>query len=200
MVKRIGIFSGLFDPVHKGHIGFALSALREASLDEVYLLVETKPRRKKGVTHVAHRIAMAKLATAHYPKLHVLELPDQQFSVAKTLPRLKKRFEGSDIYFMCGSDMLEHMPQWPLAGRLLQDVGMIVAIRQGSSRPAVDRLVQQLPVLSKDLKVITSLYPEVSSGQIRQAVRQKARAEGLLGSTQKYAREHWLYSVIPIES
>ena len=68
MVKRIGIFAGTFDPVHKGHISFALQAIEAAGLDEVVFLPEPRPRHKQSVTDQSHRIAMINLAIKAYPK------------------------------------------------------------------------------------------------------------------------------------
>src|SRR3989344_5400875 len=154
MTKRIGIFGGAFDPVHAGHIGFALAAIKKANLDKVYLLVESKPRHKTGVTHMAHRLAMAKLATARHSKLGVLEMPDQQFSVAKTLPRLKRRFQNEELVLLIGSDLLDHISAWPLVDRLLEDVGLVVALRQQVTVNGVKQNVKNLPVKPKSLYIV----------------------------------------------
>ena len=93
-MSRIGVFSGSFDPVHKGHIAFALEAAKTAKLEKVYMAPEIKPRRKPGITHFAHRVAMLKLAVRSQPKLEVLELPDKYFLPQKTLAQLRQRFPG----------------------------------------------------------------------------------------------------------
>src|SRR5258708_32608937 len=102
--KTIGILSGSFDPIHAGHISLALAALEKADLQAVYFLPEPLPRRKTGVTHIAHRIAMLTRALQAFPQLQVLELPDRQFTIARSLPRLKQRFAGRDLCFIMGSD------------------------------------------------------------------------------------------------
>ncbi|MEI8338988.1 MAG: adenylyltransferase/cytidyltransferase family protein, partial [bacterium] len=86
MKNRIGIFSGSFDPVHEGHIEFALQAIKVAKLDYLYFLPDIEPRHKSDVTHVAHRLEMLNLAIKPHPSLRVLELPDKKFSIATTLP------------------------------------------------------------------------------------------------------------------
>lgn len=194
--QRIGIFSGTFDPVHKGHIGFALEAIRQASLDEVYFLVEARPRRKSGVTHVAHRLAMLKLATKPYPKLKVLELPDGQFSVAKTLPRLKQRFAGSTLVFIAGSDMLKHMPRWPLVRRLFEDMELIVAVRANESSQTIMQQMAILPEAASKLQIIKSTVPHLSSSQLREALLKGQKAT-VLPSTAEYIKQHWLYVSVP---
>src|SRR5581483_3364510 len=90
IMKRIGIYSGVFDPVHAGHIGFALQAVERAGLDKVYFLPERRPYHKQGVEHFGHRVAMLKRATRPHPALSVLELEDISFTVERTLPKLQK--------------------------------------------------------------------------------------------------------------
>jgi len=193
MTKRIGIFSGVFDPVHAGHIGFALEAARKANLDTVYLLIEAKPRRKAGVTHLAHRLAMAKLATVAHAKLEVLELPDSQFSVSKTLPRLKKRFPGDELVLLVGSDTLEHMAQWPLIDRLLEQMELVVGCRFDTPSQLVKQLISTLPAKPQKLHILLSPYPQFSSGQIRQAIKTHHDTSQVLPSLRTYITNNWLY-------
>lgn len=200
MNKRIGIFSGVFDPVHKGHISIALEAVKQASLDKVYFLAEAQPRRKTAVTHVSHRIAMLKLATVPYPKFSVLELPDRQFSVAKTWPRLAQRFPGSELLFIAGSDMLEHMPEWPLVGRMLENMGLIIAARDKATPKSIHALLPELPRPPRELFVVVSPAPTVSSGQIRGALRMGKPSDNVLPSIRQYIAKHWLYSALPNNS
>lgn len=194
-MKKVGIFSGVFDPIHKGHIGLALQAINAAKLDEVYFMAETKPRHKEGVTHIAHRLAMLRLAIKPYPKLNILEIPDKQFSVAKTLPRLKQKLGDAHIYFICGSDMLNHMPDWELIDKMLPEQGLIVGIRAESSAKEIKVAINNLPAKPTSINIISSAEPEVSSGQIRNAISRHQKAEGLLPGTESYIREHWLYTV-----
>ncbi len=193
-MSKVGIFSGAFDPIHAGHIAFALAAIQQAELNEVYFLVEPQPRNKSGVTHLAHRHAMIKLAIAPHPSLKLIDLPDKQFSVVKTLPRLHQHFPFDELYFLAGSDLLEHMSKWPLVDRMLADMGLVIAFRSSAATKTADKLVGKLPAPAKELHVLTSPMPTVSSGTIRRAVAQGQPAEGLLTSIQPYIASHWLYS------
>jgi nicotinate-nucleotide adenylyltransferase len=82
MSKGVGVFAGSFDPVHEGHLTFALQAAVEGELERVCFLPETRPPRKSDITDVAHRVAMLHLATRPYPQLGVLEQRDEQLWVA----------------------------------------------------------------------------------------------------------------------
>src|SRR5688572_27140829 len=105
---KIGIYSGTFDPIHLGHVAFAKEALKQCGLEKVYFLVEPRPRRKQGVKALEHRQAMVELAIAKEPALGSIILDHARFSVRQTLPVLQARFEGSEIVFLMGDDMLAH--------------------------------------------------------------------------------------------
>src|SRR3546814_8156923 len=92
-MTKIGIYSGSFDPVHSGHISFALHAKQAANLDEVYFLQECMPSNKPFVEHYGHRVAMLNRATKPYKDINIIELVAKNFTILKTLPRLKQRSE-----------------------------------------------------------------------------------------------------------
>lgn len=191
--KRIGIYSGSFDPVHKGHISFALSALNDARLDAVYFVVESLPRHKPGITHYAHRVAMLKLATRAHPNLYVLELPDKRFSVAKTLPRLQAKFKGDELCMLVGSDVLAHIATWPMVEDLLTHVGLVVGLRSSTNIDEALALATAMPKPLRELHLIESLEPSMASKHIRQSFRSGHSSYAVLPSVSKYIKKHWLY-------
>lgn len=194
--KRIGILAGTFDPVHKGHIAFALQAIRDTGLDGVVFMPEPRPRHKHDVTHLAHRIAMLKIAINAHPKLSVLELPDKQFTVKSSLPRIKHKFPNDELLMLIGSDVLAHISVWPNVGSLLKNVGLIVAVRgQVDERHAL-QLLSQLPVEPKENHVIIGQYSHTASRKIRTALKNNETSNDVLGSVQKYSKEHWLYTSV----
>lgn len=198
--SRIGIFSGSFDPVHTGHIAFALQTLDAVKLDKIFFAPESKPRRKEGVAHISHRIAMLKLATRAHPGLGVLEMPDKQFTVAKTLPRLKHKFPSDKLFYVCGSDMLLHMPDWVLIQSLLSNMGLVIGTRDTYNVGKINDLLARLPVKALETHVIISQLPSISARSIREAIAEHRQTEGLLASTKDYINKQWLYSAAPSKS
>lgn len=191
--QRIGIYSGTFDPVHAGHIAFALQAAETARLDRIYFLPERRPRGKQQVTHYAHRVAMIRRAVRPYPQLGVLELEDKNFSVPRTLPRIERRFPGAELVFVCGSDVLGCMTVWPGVERLLERVELCIG---GRYQEDVENIAIQLVRLPKQpiaSTVVKSYAAAVSSSQIREALRAKRSVRGLLASVRDYATREWLY-------
>jgi nicotinate-nucleotide adenylyltransferase len=191
--QRIGIYAGTFDPVHSGHIAFALQSLEAAGLDKVYFLPERRPRGKQGVEHFGHRAAMLRRALEPHPQLEVLELEDSNFSVSRTLPRLRKRFPDATPVFMFGSDVVRGLAGWPGAARLLEGSEIIIGIRSRDKREDVRRAVEDWPAAPESVLIFDSPAPEVSSGIVREALRKRGQAPGLLSSVERYSGRHWLY-------
>lgn len=190
---RIGIYSGTFDPVHAGHIAFALQAVKAANLDELYLVPERQPRGKHHVTHFAHRVAMARRAVRPYTQLGVLEIEDKVFSVAHTLPRLRRKFPGTQLVFVCGSDVVAHMQSWSHVEELLRTCELCVGRREKETAESIRKAITQLPIEPVAVTVLESHAPAVSSSQIRAAIRENRGVRGLLHSVQSYASQEWLY-------
>ena len=190
---RIGIYAGVFNPVHAGHVTFALQAMQQAKLDKIYFLPERQPWHKQGVEHFAHRVAMLKRAARPHPQFGVLELPDVNFSVQRTLPRLQKRFPGSQLIFLFGSDAITHLPQWPHAARLLQSCELVVGLRTEKDQLDATQAIKDWLVQPKALTIFPSYAPDVSSGKIREALRLRKSVSGILKSVERYSNHHWLY-------
>ena len=190
--RRVGIYSGTFDPVHAGHIAFALQAATAAGLPKVYFVPERAPRGKRHVTHYAHRVAMIRRATRPYTQLDVLELEDKTFSVAHTLPRLRRDFPQSELVYLCGSDVIAHMAQWPHVARFLQQVELCVGRRGNETQLSIEQMLKTLPPPLR-VTFFDSHAPAVSSSQVRAALREKRGVRGLLASVKVYAAQEWLY-------
>lgn len=151
---KIGILSGTFDPIHNGHLALAKAAQKEAQLDEVYFLVEKKPRNKQKVTNYVQRKAMVEIALRGQKNIELLELSSQQFSVEQTLPELRERFEDAELYLIVGNDVC--IDCWVGIDVLKKHVKFIVGSREGKE------FVTKIPVLT-----LKTQLPNISSSQIR---------------------------------
>jgi nicotinate-nucleotide adenylyltransferase len=191
--KRIGIYAGTFDPVHAGHVTFALQALKAAELDKVYFLPERRPRDKTGVEHFGHRVAMLSRAVKPHPQFDVMELTDVSFSVDRTLPELQRKFEGGELVFLFGSDVLQRLRDWPGVDRLLEESELVVGLREQDDRQKLHALIEAWPAQPKVLTMFPSYAPDVSSGRVREALRRHQPTQGLLTSVERYSDRHWLY-------
>lgn len=194
--QRIGIYTGVFDPVHSGHLSFALQALDEVRLDEVYFLPERKPRFKPGAEHYGHRVAMLRHAIQPYTQLAIAEVVDKQFTVKRTLTHLRQISPDAILVFLMGADVFVKMPDWKDINRLVQGTEFVVSVRSQDELKAVLATIQMLHIPSKSIRILDSLRPEVSSTKMRYAIRRNKYVDGLLASVAKYAKREWLYASV----
>lgn len=142
---RVGIFSGTFDPVHRGHIAFALAALKQCALDKVVLLPERSPRGKVGVSDFKHRMHMVRLAARPHRKVSVLTFDEPQFTVGKTLPQLQAKYPGAQLVMLFGSDVIKSFGfRWPGLETLLATAELAVSTRAGESEEVLRTFLDAL--------------------------------------------------------
>lgn len=183
-MRRVGIFAGTFDPVHQGHIAFALAAMSVVNLDKVVFLPEAKPRGKGSVTPLKHRLAMLKLAIKPYKRLNIADLEEEQFSVANTLPKLKKIFKGYELYLLLGSDILKNLPKWQNADQLKREVKIIAGQRADNEKPK----------RQTDETVIYTYFADLSSKSLRSLLKDGETPHGIEQSVLYYIKKHRLYA------
>jgi nicotinate-nucleotide adenylyltransferase len=177
--SRVGIFAGTFDPVHHGHITFAKAAITACQLDKVVLLPEASPRGKTGVTSIEHRLAMLRAATAGNDKLEVLHLPDHQFTVAKTLPELQKRYAGARLVMLLGSDVAAYLHAWPDVEKLLEQTDFAIGFRENTE-----------PLRDIEATIIPTEHSHVAASHVR-----NGQSDDIDPAVRSYIKKHKLYQV-----
>lgn len=113
--ERIGLFGGTFDPVHQGHYAIVASAIEQLELDEVWLLIDGRPRRKAACTSFHHRVEMAKIAFSDHTAVKIDEYPFQQDGRTHGLASMKEIHQfvpAARLFILAGIDALEHFPEW----------------------------------------------------------------------------------------
>lgn len=195
MTKRIGIYSGTFDPIHAGHIAFAQQALDRAKLDKLFFLVEPRPRRKQGVRALEHREAMVRLALHSNKHFGMVQLEQANFSVEETLPKLRALFEGAQLYFLMGEDVFSHLSRWPHINDLLSSSSFIVGTRKQDEVAMRDVLkeLQKTRGAIFDVSFIETDQQNVASTKIRLAFKRGKEPVGLLPETASYIQRNGLY-------
>lgn len=181
LMRKIGIYSGVFDPVHDGHIAFAEAAITQHKVESVYFMLEVNPRRKHSVTKTKHRLAMLELALRGKENLFVLSSNESQLSVADTLPFLTTRFPNAQLCLMMGSDLYNFVETWADYPLLRSTVSFGVAVRSGDTISET--------TLSDGDWVIASPLPSVSSSRIRSNASKDVPTE-----VGKYIESHRLYA------
>ena len=161
----MGIFGGVFDPPHVGHVELARTALDRLDLDRLLVLVATHPGHKEVAADVQSRLRLAQAAFGDLPRTEI-ELDEHPF----TIDFLRAR-RPEDAIFLVGADEYAAFDTWKEPDEILKLVRLGVATRSGyDPTPASDDRIVPLEIDS----------PLVSSSDIRAHVAQGEPVDGLV--------------------
>ncbi len=192
-MNKIGIYSGTFDPVHMGHVAFALEAKANLGLDEVVFLPEVSPREKTP-TSIVHRQKMLELSLLGRDGLSIKVLPSPQFSVHETLPALQKMYANTALVLLLGSDVARTFSyRWPGLEELLRSTEIAIGLRAADTAKEMEDLLMDCASEYK-LKITYRILPSprahLASTQIRQGSH---TIEDIHPDVADYIKAHELY-------
>lgn len=132
LMDKIGIFAGVFDPIHLGHTRFMQASIKDKGLDKVFVMVEKRPKNKKCLASYEHRRKMVELAIALVPPAEVYDTKSEHYPITASWTEIKKANPGAKLFLLVGDDVAEHISEWEGAKQLLAEVELIVARRNNS--------------------------------------------------------------------
>lgn len=168
---RIGIFGGSFDPVHKGHIALAESALKELKLNRLFFIPAKKSplKKKPPFLKTAHRLKLLRLALKKEKQFRIssceLNSPGHSYTIS-TIRKFRKRFSKSDLFFIMGSDSLKDFKKWKSWKKIPKLCVIAAGMREG-----VKIRKENLPTeIRKNIYWLKSKIPQCSSTEIRKTL------------------------------
>lgn len=183
---RIGLFGGMFDPVHLGHLHLAEKVADALSLDRVIFIPANVPPHKKNGCYVdgKHRLAMLELAIKRDARFEVsdYEITKEGTSYSYiTVEHFAKVFPEDKLFFLIGDEAYNLLHTWKSPERIRAAADFVVVTREGTPPPA-DALYVEIPKV------------QISSTQVRDAIRSGNFPEALLPpGVSKYIQEKDLY-------
>ena len=168
-MKKIGIYSGSFNPIHHGHVMLANYLVEFSDLDELWFVVTPQnPLKQKGdLLDDDERLKMVQLALGDDPRFLVsdieMHLPTPSYTI-NTLTSLSEQNPDCEFVFICGMDSLQNFKNWREYQRILDNYELLVFPREGydggelANYPSVTIL--KTPIL------------EISSTFIRQCIKE----------------------------
>lgn len=139
---RIGIFGGSFNPIHSGHVGVALKAAAEYSLDRVFVVPAACNPFKDGCGFAALRWMLVKYACAPHPVLEPMDLELRRGGVSysiDTVRAVKNMYPEAELFFIIGEDNVSDIPRWKETDSLVRLVKFITFPRTAESSTEVRR-------------------------------------------------------------
>lgn len=136
-VQRVGVFGGAFDPPHHAHVALAQAAVTQLQLDKLVVVPTGVAWHKSTpLSPAVHRVAMAKLAFEHLPRVVVDDRethhPGPSYT-RDTLNSLRAETPAAQWFLLLGLDQWQRLPTWHLWREMAQLATIVVAVRPSES-------------------------------------------------------------------
>ncbi len=172
--KRIGLYSGSFNPIHLGHTKLAEYVVDNKLVDEVWFVVSPcNPLKKQSeLLNEYIRLEMTILAISNHSNFKVSDvefcMPIPSYSI-DTLELLSSQFTDCQFSLIIGSDNALIFDHWKDYSLLLEKYPVLVYPRTGLN---FELMSDKYP----EMKLLNSPVYDISSTQIRNFIAQKMDA------------------------
>ena len=198
-MKRMGLFGGSFDPIHKGHVSMALRLAQALDLDGLVLMPTFVPPHKirENMASADHRLAMCQLVAEEYPLLSVSDLELKRggasFTV-DTLMALCEQHPDTEWHLLVGADMFTTLRTWHRFADVARMAVLCTIAREGTD---TERLTEYAEGLTADgIRCYVDAHPvePYSSTQVRQRIAAGEGVADLVGeAVERYILDNGLY-------
>ena len=168
-MKKVGIYSGSFNPIHHGHVMLANYLVEFSDLDELWFVVtpQNPLKKKEDLLDDDERLKMVQLAIGDDPRIRVsdieMHLPTPSYTI-NTLTALGEQYPDCEFVFICGMDSLQNLKNWREYQKILDNYELLVFPREGYDGGEL--------VNYPSVTVLKTPILEISSTFIRQCVKE----------------------------
>ncbi len=166
-VKKVGVFGGLFDPLHIGHLIVAQFVLEEFRLGKIIFVPAGNPPHKHKYSPYDTRYKMTELAIMGNQKFSISDIEKEirgKTYTVEVLKNLKQQIKGM-IYLIIGCDQWEEIGTWKTPEELFKWCKVIVM-------PRPHCLIKKISRFSKQILISHSPLIDISSSLIRKKAKQ----------------------------
>jgi nicotinate-nucleotide adenylyltransferase len=168
-----GLYGGVFDPPHNGHVAVARAALEHFDPQQLLVLVVVDPGHKPVELDFEARYGLAHLAFDGLPRTQLH--PEGH---ARTADALREHHFADAIFFI-GADEFTAFPAWRDPDEVLRRTRLGVATRPGYPQEAFENVLAQLEQPER-VEFFEIPAVDVSSSEVRRRIRAGEPIAGLV--------------------
>ena len=190
-MKKIGIYSGSFNPIHHGHVMLANYLVEFSDLDELWFVVtpQNPLKKKEDLLNDDERLKMVQLALGDDPRFHVsdieMHLPRPSYTI-NTLTTLAEQHPDCEFVFICGMDSLQNLKNWREYQKILDNYELLVFPREGYDGGEL--------INYPSVSVLKTPILEISSTFIRRCIKEGRDVRHFMPeATFLYMKQHRFY-------
>ncbi len=201
--RRIALFGGSFDPIHRGHAEVARAATEQIQAEKLIFIPAKCSPLKRLSPHASDedRLNMVTLATAGDTAFEVSDCELRRPAPSFTLDtvRLFQHRCGPDaaIYWLLGADSVKDLVHWYKIEELIDECNLTTMLRAGYAPPDFDRfepLWGERRIAKLKQNVVQTPLIDVSSTEVRRRLASREDVGAMLHpDVIRYIREHRLY-------
>ena len=197
-MSKIGLLGGSFNPVHKGHLYIAKSAINHYHLEKIlFIPVGINPfKSDQQQIKKKHRMNMLNLALQNYDEFQVLDYEINQSGktyTIYTINYLKKVYPDDEFYFITGADLMFEIQNWKDSIKLFNELKFITTQRSGYLG-LEQRLENLRNEYKADIRNMNIPGINITSSEIREKILRDEDVSHLLpDSVEDYIMMHKLY-------
>lgn len=201
--RRIALFGGSFDPIHRGHTEVARAAAEQIQAEKLIFIPAKCSPLKRLSPHASDedRLNMVTLATADNSDFEVSDCELRRPAPSFTLDtvRLFQHQYGSDaaIHWLLGADSVKDLVYWHKIEELIDECNLTTMLRAGYAMPDFDRfepLWGERRIAQLRQNVVETPLIDVSSTEVRRRLASHEDVAGMLHpDVIRYIAEHRLY-------
>jgi nicotinate-nucleotide adenylyltransferase len=199
-MRKIGLLTGTFDPVHLGHVALAQAAMRACSLDEVWFLVNPDPEHKNTLTPYVDRLAMVELAIVGVAGLRVYSGPQARAPhVIATFKAIGRAHPDCNFVYVLGVDTFVRLDRWQDVQSVVSNASYAIAFRSGTPDQALVDLRARLGGLADRLETKRFEFDDhgmASSTDIRRQIAAGERPPSLSEKVYEYVVKRGIYGAV----
>lgn len=191
---KIGILGGSFNPIHKGHLAIAETALTKLSLDQIWFVPTAYHpfKHKNELLDFEDRLKLLSKVIANYPcyKISLLDsnLENKNFTY-DLVNKLQKTNSTDELYFIAGSDIINELHLWYKYDWLLENLNFVI-IKRPDFKIHSDLDQAQF----NKLQFLEMEPVPISSSEIRRRIKKNQPIKGLvpdniISDTVKYYKQ-----------
>lgn len=173
IMKRIGLFGGTFNPIHKGHLQLAEGALKLFKLDYLYFIPTGRSYHKEVnyMPETDDRLKILELAIEGNEKFLISNCDIKRKGATFTIDTIKDMKEietDARFFWIMGSDALLNILKWKDIEKIAEKTTFLVALRHGDSKLQIEIFRDSLPEYLEG-KVLLFEWPiqNISSNEIK---------------------------------
>ena len=194
--RRVGVFGGTFDPIHRGHVDVAEECAVALDLDPVLMIPSNlPPHRDPPQASAEDRLAMVRLAVEGHDRLVASDIEVRRGGVSysvDTIRALAAEHPDAALTLLLGWDAAAEFKDWHGADEIRRLARVAVFNRAATpSPPGIALESLGLPADAIRLEVDS---PPVSSTSVRQMLADQGAGTGdLPPAVAAYINMHNLY-------